>query len=385
MNAHPESRDLYDVLGVSRDVAPADLKKAYREIAKKYHPDHHPGDKAAEEKFKQAANAYQVLSDADKRAAYDRYGPDGLRGGGGGGGGNAPGPGGFGGFDNVEDIFSAFGDLFGDFFAGRRGRPARGADQRLELNLTFREAVSGAKKDVKITRSVGCAACNATGNARGAKAEVCHPCQGRGQVVHAQGFFMVQTTCAPCRGSGKLIKDPCADCRGRGLKSETSTLSLVIPPGIDNGQTLRVAGKGESTQGGTSGDLYVVLNVDDDARFDRDGFDVTSVVTVSFAQAALGGEVEIDTLDDGCTGTAVLELAPGTQPGDIVVRRGQGIPHHDRSSRGDHFIEFRIEVPKKLTSQQEKLLREFAAELGEESKRPASPGKKKGVYRVGKS
>jgi molecular chaperone DnaJ len=374
MHAQTGSRDLYEVLGVARGASPADLKKAYRQMALQFHPDKCPGDKSAEEKFKEAANAYQILSDDEKRAAYDRHGLDGLRRGGGGGNGAGPGGPGFGGFESVEEIFSAFGDLFGDFFSGRmRDRTTtRGADLRLELHLTFREAVWGARKDVKITRSIGCGACGATGNARGAKAEACRPCQGRGQVVHAQGFFMVQTTCSQCSGSGKTIKDPCAECRGRGLKSETSTLSLTIPPGIDDGQMLRVGGKGESVSGGTTGDLYVVLCVADDDRFARDGDDVTSEVTISFAQAALGGEVEVDTIDDGCEGSAVLELAPGTQPGDVVVRRGQGVPHHDRPGRGDHFIEFRIEVPRKLTSRQEKLLREFAADLGEasSSKRP---------------
>lgn len=373
MNAQAGSRDLYTVLGVARGATPADLKKAYRSLAQRYHPDKAPGDKAAEDKFKEAANAYQILSDDEKRSAYDRYGMDGLRRGGPGPAGSGPG---HAGFESVEDIFSAFGDLFGDFFSGRmRDRQsARGADLRIELPLKFHEAVWGARKDVKITRAVGCTTCNATGNAHGSKAEVCRQCQGRGQVVHAQGFFMVQTTCSQCRGAGKTIKDPCSDCRGRGLKSETSTLSLTVPAGIGDGQLLRVSGKGEGTPGGTAGDLYVVLCVEGDPRFMRDGDDITSEVSISFAKAALGGEVEIDTLDDDCEGTAVLELAPGTQLGHVAVRRGQGIPHHDRSGRGDHFIEFKITVPKKLTSKQEKLLREFAAELGEESKRPKKKG-----------
>lgn len=368
MHAQAGSRDLYDVLGVPRGASGTDLKKAYRQLAQQYHPDKCPGDKTAEDKFKEAANAYQILSDDEKRAAYDRYGLDGLRRGSGGGG--APGAG-FRGFESVEDIFSAFGDLFGDFF-GRRAQerqPARGADLRLELSITFHEAVWGVRKDVEVTRTAGCPACRGTGAARGAKAEPCHPCQGRGHVHHAQGFFMVQTTCAQCRGAGKLIKDPCGDCRGRGVRPETATISLTIPAGVDDGQTLRVAGNGDRAPGGSAGDLYVVLCVDDDDRFVREGADVTSEVSISFAQAALGGEIEVDTLDGDCEDTVILELAPGTQPGDLVVRRGQGIPHVDGPGRGDHVVEFKIEVPKRLTQRQEEILREFAAECDNEPKR----------------
>jgi molecular chaperone DnaJ len=372
MNAQPGSRDLYEVLGVPRGASPADLKKAYRSLAQQYHPDKCPGDKGAEERFKEAANAYQVLSDDEKRAAYDRYGLDGLRRGG--GAGQSPGfggPGGFDGFQSVEEIFSAFGDLFGDFFAGHAARrqPTRGADLRLELSLSFSEAVWGTRRDVKIPRTVNCTTCGGTGGARGSRPEICRPCQGKGQVVHAQGFFMVQTTCPHCQGRGRMIKEPCSDCRGQGIRPETLNLSLTVPAGVDDGQTLRVSGKGESISGGASGDLYVVLSVKDDDRFAREGDDITSEVAIGYAQAALGGEVEIDTLDDGCRGTTILELAPGTQPGDLVVRRGQGIPHVGGQGRGDHLIQFKIEVPRKLTAKQEKLLREFADELGEESKR----------------
>jgi len=351
------ARDLYAVLGVPRGASAADLKKAYRSLAQQFHPDKCPGDKAAEEKFKEAANAYQILSDEDKRAAYDRGGFDGLRGGGG------AGPGGGSGFENVDDIFSAFGDLFSDFF-GRGRRPSRGSDLRVDLTLTFREAVWGARKDVELTRTIGCAACRGTGAARGIGAEGCRACQGKGSVTHAQGFFVVQTTCAQCRGAGKLIKDPCVDCRGQGVRSETSALSVAVPAGVDDGQTLRISGRGEAAQGGTTGDLYVVLRVQDDDRFARDGADVTSEVPISFAQAALGGEVEVDTLDDDCAGTAILELRRGTQPGDEVVRRGQGIPRVDGAGRGDHVVRFVVEVPRRLTARQEALLREFVAEVG---------------------
>lgn len=377
MNAHPGSRDLYEVLGVPRAASSAELKKAYRNLAQQYHPDKCPGDKSAEEKFKEAANAYQILSDEQKRAAYDRFGMDGVRRGGG-----DPGPGvgpdGFGGFNNVEDIFSAFGDLFSDFFAsrGRTRQAGRGSDLRLELPITFAEAVWGVRKNVEINRSASCQGCRATGAAPGTKPEICRVCQGKGQVVHAQGFFMVQTTCGQCQGAGKTIKDPCRDCQGRGVRAETSTLSVTVPAGVDDSQSLRIAGKGESVLGGTPGDLYVVLLVGKDERFARDGDDIVSEVPISFFQAALGGEIEIDTLDDNCQGTAILELRAGTQPGEEITRRGQGIPHVADHGRGDHCIRFVVEIPKKLTTKQEKILRDAAAEFGEDRARPKKKTKR---------
>ncbi len=360
-------RDLYEVLGVERGASQADLKKAYRRLAQQYHPDKCGGDKDAEEKFKEAANAYQVLSDDEQRAMYDRYGFDGIKRGGGG-----PGPG----FSTVEDIFSAFGDLFGDFFGGRASgkRTPRGADLRVDLELSFAEAVWGSTKDVKVTRAVACETCAGSGAAAGSKPEVCRTCQGKGQVVHAQGFFMVQTTCPHCRGAGKTIKEPCEDCRGRGTKAETTTLSVTVPAGVDDGQTLRLAGKGETVPGGTAGHLYVVLHVQGDERFRRDGDDVLSEVPISFVKAALGGEIEIHTLEDNCSGSATVELKPGTQPGDVIVRRGQGIPHVGEHGRGDHVIQFKVEIPKKLSTRQEELMRELATELGEDGVRPEKRG-----------
>jgi molecular chaperone DnaJ len=355
-------RDLYEVLGVDRQASASDLKKAYYRLAKKYHPDHNPGDKDAEEKFKEAASAYQVLCDDDQRQRYDRFGFDGIRTNGGGNGA---------GFSNVEDIFSAFGDLFGDFFGGRAGGrrgPPRGADLRLDLALTFAEAVWGTTKEVNVSRQIACTTCHATGAKPGSKPEVCATCQGKGQVVHAQGFFMVQTVCPHCRGAGKTIKDPCGDCRGRGTKPESTTLSVTVPAGVDDGQTLRLANKGETAPGGTTGHLYVVLHVQGDERFRRDGDDVLTEIPVSFVKAALGGEIEVYTLEDGCEGTATIDLKPGTQPGDVMVRRGQGIPHVGESGRGDQVIQFKVEIPKKLTSKQEEILRALAAELGEDVK-----------------
>jgi molecular chaperone DnaJ len=349
-------RDLYEVLEVDRQCNSSDLKKAYYRLAKKYHPDHNPGDKVAEEKFKEASNAYSILSDDEQRQRYDRFGIEGLRG-----------VNGAGGYSNVEDILSAFGDIFGDFFGGRASgrRQPRGADLRVDLNLAFAEAVWGTTKDVKVTREAPCVTCTGTGAKPGSKPEVCRTCQGKGQVVHAQGFFMVQTTCPACRGAGKSIKEPCEDCRGRGTRAESSTLNVTVPAGVDDGQTLRLAGKGESVAGGTTGHLYVVLHVQGDERFKRDGEDVLTEVPVSFVKAALGGEIEVYTLEDGCNGSATVELKPGTQPDEVMVRRGQGIPRVGENGRGDQVLQFKIEIPRKLTPRQEELMRELATELGE--------------------
>lgn len=354
-------RDLYEVLGVERSANASDLKKAYYRMAKKYHPDHNPNDKEAEEKFKEAAEAYQILADEDQRARYDRFGIDGVRGSGGGGGG----------FSSADDIFSAFGDMFGDFFGGRSGggrRQQRGADLRVDLNLTFAEAVWGVTKEVSVKRDITCNTCTGSGAKAGSKPESCKTCNGKGQVVHAQGFFMVQTTCPQCRGAGKTIKDPCDDCRGRGVIPETSTLSVTVPSGVDDGQSLRLAGKGEQMAGGAAGHLYVVLHVQGDERFRREGADILTEVHIGMAKAALGGEVEVFTLEEKCTASTMIEIKPGTQPGDHIVRRGHGIPRVGESGRGDQVVRFNIDIPKKLTSRQEELLRELASELGDDVK-----------------
>jgi len=351
-------RDLYEVLECDRQASTAELKKAYYKLAKKYHPDVNPGNKEAEDKFKEASNAYQVLSDEDQRARYDRFGFDGIR------GANGVGTNGY---ANVEDIFSAFGDIFGDLFGGRSSgrRTPQGANLRVDLPITFAEAVWGTTKEVKVTRDIACTTCSGSGAKAGTKPEVCRTCGGKGQVVHAQGFFMVQTTCPHCRGLGKQIKEACEDCRGRGTKPETSTISVTVPPGVDDGQPLRLVGKGATVANGTPGHLYVILQVQGDERFRRDGSDILTEVSVSFVKAALGGEVEIYTLDENCTGTTTVELKPGTQPGDVMLRRGQGIPRLDESGRGDHVVQFKVEIPKKLSPKQEELLRELATDLGE--------------------
>jgi molecular chaperone DnaJ len=353
-------RDPYEVLGVNREASVAEIKKAYYRLAKQNHPDHNPGDKAAEERFKEASSAYSILSDEDSRARFDRFGFDGIRG-------NGGGPGG--GFSNVEDIFSAFGDIFGDLFGGPRtaGRTRRGADLRVDVELSFAEAVWGTSKDVRVTRDIACKTCKGSGAKEGSKPESCSTCNGRGQVVHAQGFFMVQSTCPRCRGEGKVIKDPCADCNGRRVQPETTTFAVTVPPGVDDGQTLRLAGKGEAPlAGGQPGHLYVVLHVQGDERFRRDEDNVLTVVPISYVKAALGGEVEVHTLDDKCTGSATVEVKPGTQPGESIVRRGQGIPRIGRPGRGDQVIEFKVEIPTKVSGREAELLREIATEMGED-------------------
>ncbi len=354
-------RDYYEVLGVARNADSAEIKKAYRKLAMEHHPDRNPGSKDAEERFKEAAEAYEVLSDDDKRAHYDRFGFEGLR------------AAGFEGFSGIDDIFSHFSDLFGDFFGfggggrgGRRGAP-RGGDVRLDVQLTFAEAVSGCSKDVELSRRVTCAGCAGTGAAAGSRPERCHTCGGRGQVVHQQGFFMIGTVCPSCRGEGTVIKDKCKDCRGAGVTNKTETITVSIPAGVDNGQRLRLSGKGENApRGGGAGNLYVDIHVAPDERFMREGDDVHTPLLVSYATAVLGGIATIPTLDDDTNGTADLAIEPGTQPGTVIVRKGHGAPRLDGYGRGNQIVEIGIDVPTRVTDKQRELLRAFAAESGEE-------------------
>ncbi len=353
-------RDFYEVLGVSRDASDDEIKKSFRRLAREYHPDRNSGDPAAEEQFKEIANAYKVLSDPQQRARYDRFGPEGL--------GGAADPGGFGGAD---DIFSAFGDLFSDFFGGGRRRPGRGSDLRVDLELTFAEAVHGTSKDVEVAHREKCDTCTGTGAKAGTSPERCSVCAGKGQVVHAQGFFMLQTTCPNCRGQGTVVKEHCRDCRGRGMVQKTSSLTVNVPAGVDDGQTLRLAGKGEaSAEGGPPGHLYVVLHVGQDERFEREGENVLTEVPISYLAAILGGEVEVPTLDDDCEGKTTIEVKPGTQPEDVVVRRGEGIQRVDGRGRGDQVVKFKVEIPTKLSSREKDLLRELADETGADTREP---------------
>ena len=347
-------RDLYEVLGVGRDAGDADIKKAYRRLAMEYHPDRNPGDAKAEEKFKEASSAYRVLSDPDQRARYDQFGPEGLNGN-------------MAGFRGVEDIFSAFGDLFSDFFGTPRGRrQRRGADLQVDLQLTFAEAIDGVTREIEIDRQEPCEQCQGSGAKPGTGRETCQVCQGKGQVLHAQGFFMIQTTCPNCRGEGTLVRERCVGCRGAGSVRKPSKLTITVPAGVDDGQTLRLAGKGENVRGGgPAGHLYVALHVEPDPRFVREGSDVLTEVPISYVMAALGGEVEVPTLEESCRGTAVVEVKAGTQPGDVVVRTGKGVRAVGSRGRGDHVVRFRVEIPKKVSARERDLLREIGHERGE--------------------
>ncbi|MSP15433.1 MAG: molecular chaperone DnaJ [Myxococcales bacterium] len=347
-------QDYYEILGVARDADDATIKKSYRRLAMELHPDRNPGDKIAEDKFKDAAEAYEVLRDAERRAQYDRFGHEGMR------------QAGFEGFAGVDDIFTHFADLFGgsfgDLFGGGRprGGRARGADLKLDLTISFVEAVYGASRDVKVARRVACAPCSGSGAKPGSTPDRCKTCGGRGQVLHSQGFFMIGTACPNCRGSGTVIVHKCEECRGAGLRERTETLTVAVPPGIDDGQTLRLAGKGEAAAGGVSGHLYVVLHVAQEPRFLRDGIDVLTEVPISFVTATLGGKVMVPTLAEEGIGSAELDVEPGTQPGTRVLRRGKGIVRIDGRGVGDQHVQFKVEIPRELTERQRELLVEFA-------------------------
>ena len=346
-------RDYYEVLGVERQAEERELKKAYRKLAMQYHPDRNPGDEEAEAKFKEAAEAYEVLSNAEKRQLYDRFGHEGLQG--------RSGPGA--GFGSVDDIFSQFGDLFGDIFGfggGRRpGGPSRGADLRYDLELTFEEAVFGASKNVTVSRREECETCSGSGCKAGTSPEVCSYCRGHGQVQHQQGFFTLSSTCPHCRGAGKEIKNPCGTCKGSGVKAREKEVTVKIPPGVDSGTRLRLREEGEpGRKGGPRGDLYVFLHAQPSDVFERDGADLHLEVKISFVQAALGCEIEIPTL----AGTTVIKVKPGTQFGDRITLRNEGVETINRAGRGDLFCHFIVTVPKKLTSKQRELLEEYAEE-----------------------
>jgi len=342
-------RDYYEVLGVGREVDDSALKAAYRKLALKYHPDRNPGDKQAEDSFKEASEAYEVLHDPQKRQIYDQYGHQGLEGTG------------FSGFGGFDDIFSSFGSIFEDLFGfsnGRgRSRAQRGSDLRYDLNLSFMEAAFGTETEIEVKKAETCTACDGSGCEPGTSPETCGHCQGSGQVSRSQGFFTVRTTCPHCQGNGQSIPHPCQQCRGRGQVVVTKKVSVKIPAGVDNGSRLRLNGEGEAgAQGGPPGDLYVFIGVEPHDFFKRDNSDVICQVPVSFVQAALGDSLKVPTL----VGEKTLTIPKGTQFGDVFRFRGEGIASLRTGRRGDQIMQVVIKTPTGLTKKQEQLLKDFA-------------------------
>ncbi|MEY2988109.1 MAG: molecular chaperone DnaJ [Pseudomonadota bacterium] len=361
-----QKRDYYDVLSVGKTAAADDIKRAYRKLALQFHPDKNPGDKAAEEKFKEAAEAYEVLSDSDKRRRYDQFGHAGVQG-----------AGGAGGFNNVDDIFEHFGSIFEDIFgfggmggAGgrRRGggtRARRGADLRYDLQISFKESVLGTEKKIEIPRRSQCTACDGSGAAKGTKPTACNTCKGQGQVVIQQGFFSYASTCPDCNGAGKRITTPCGDCKGSGFMTKTSTITVKVPPGIDSGMRLRVGGEGEAgSNGGPSGDLYVFIDVAEDNKFKREEFDLIYPLKLGVAQAILGTEIQVDCFEDE---PRKIDIPAGVQPNQRLIIQGAGVPKLEKYGRGkgDLIIEIAVEIPTRLTKDAEEHLRAFAEKHGE--------------------
>lgn len=346
-------RDYYEVLGVDRNVSKADLKKAYRRVAMKYHPDRNPDDADAEAKFKEASEAYEVLSDENKRTAYDQYGHAGVDQQGGFGGG------GFGG-GSFSDIF---GDVFGDIFGGgggRRGGPARGSDLRYTLELDLEDAVRGTTVKIRVPTLVGCNTCDGTGAKAGTRPATCTTCGGIGQVRMQQGFFSVQQTCPNCRGKGTIISDPCSGCHGQGRVEETKTLSVKVPAGVDTGDRIRLSGEGEAgSDGGPAGDLYVQVSVKEHEIFQRDGKNLYCEVPISFADAALGGELDVPTLD----GRVKLKVPHETQTGKLFRLRGKGVAPVRGGAPGDLMVRVVVETPVNLSNKQKELLKELKASM----------------------
>ncbi len=342
-------RDYYEVLGVSRDADESTLKATYRKLALKYHPDRNPGNKAAEEQFKEAAEAYEVLHDPQKRQIYNQYGHQGLEGSG------------FSGFGGFDDIFSSFGSIFEDLFGfsngGGRSRAQRGADLRYDMSLSFMEAAFGTETEIELKKGETCSTCNGDGCEPGTSLETCGHCQGSGQVSRSQGFFTVRTTCPRCQGNGQSIPNPCQQCRGRGQVVARKKVSVKIPAGVDSGSRLRLTGEGEAgALGGPHGDLYVFISVEAHDFFKRDNTDVVCQVPISFVQAALGDRIAVPTL----VGEKTLKIPKGTQFGDVFRFRGEGIASLRSGRRGDQIIQAVIKTPTGVTKKQEQLLREFA-------------------------
>jgi molecular chaperone DnaJ len=344
-----EDKDYYKILGVSRDATEEEIKRSYRKIAMQYHPDRNPGNKEAEEKFKIASEAYEVLSDPEKREIYDHYGIEGLKGTG------------FTGFRGFDDIFSAFGDIFEDFFGfgttyKRRTKARPGADLRYDLKISFYDAAFGKETEIEIPKDVLCDICNGTGAKPGTHPAICPNCKGTGQVTRSQGFFTISTTCSQCRGGGKFIPHPCKECRGLGRVKVNKKIQIKLPPGVDTGSKLRIRGEGEEGErGGPPGDLFVFLYVEPHDFFSRDGDDIICQIPISFTQAVLGSEIEIPTLN----GKRNLSIPKGTESGEIFRIKGEGFPKLRGYGRGDQVVQIVVKTSKNLTKRQEELLREF--------------------------
>ncbi|HEV2863385.1 MAG TPA: molecular chaperone DnaJ [Pyrinomonadaceae bacterium] len=349
-------RDYYEVLGVGRTATEAEIKSAYRKLAVRYHPDKNPGDAAAEEKFKEAAEAYSVLSDADQRSRYDRYGHAGVSGAAAGANWGAQGFGG-----GIEDILGdlfGFGDMFGGRSAGgRRGAAQRGADLRYDLEMTLEEAAAGMTAQLRIPRLEACESCKGTGAAPGTQPENCPTCAGAGQVRYQQGFFSVSRTCGQCRGTGRVVKNPCESCKGAGRVEREKQMEVKIPAGVETGSRLRLAGEGEAgTQGGPAGDLYVVIHVKEHETFERQGNNLYASMPITFAQAALGAEISVPTLDDQQN----LKIPAGTQTGTVFRLKGHGMPALGGRGRGDLFVSVTVVTPTTLNRDQRRLLEQLA-------------------------
>jgi molecular chaperone DnaJ len=339
-------RDYYEVLGVFREADAEEIKRAYRKLAMQYHPDRNVGDGEAEVKFKEAAEAYEVLRDSEKRQRYDRYGHAGLQ------GLNVPH------FSDAQSVFDLFGDLFGDIF-GQQGRqgPRRGRDQKYEIELDLAEAAREVTKTITVAREELCSECSGSGSKRGSRPAPCKRCNGHGVVVQSQGFFRVQQTCRACGGSGAVITDPCTTCRGRGRVVARRTLDVQVPAGVDNGTAIRLSGEGEAGDpGAPRGDLYCVVSVREHAFFQRDGVNLICQVPITFCQAALGSDIEVPTLD----GPFAHTLKAGTQSGDVLRIGGKGMPALRGGRRGDLLVQVVLETPRTLTKRQEELFRELA-------------------------